>query len=62
MHFLRFIAIKIIKVSLDLGGGFGVMKFARITNLIKWTEIECLMLPEKVVNSKQLKNIIDHSF
>ena len=38
------------------------MKFARITNLIKWTEIECLILPEKVVNSKQLKNIIDHSF
>ena len=44
--------------TLDVGGGFGIMKSSRITNWIKWSEIECIMLPEKVVNSRLLKKIL----
>ena len=41
----------------DLGGGFGVIKSSRITNWIKWSKIECVILPDKVVDLK--KNIFD---
>ena len=34
------------------------MKSSRTTNWIKWSEIECVMLPDKVVNSKLLKKIL----
>ena len=44
--------------TLVLGSGFGVVKSSRIKNWIKWSEIECVMLPEKVVNSKLLKKIL----
>ena len=43
--------------TLDLGGGFGVIKSSRITNWIKWSKIECVILPDKVVDLK--KNIFD---
>ena len=44
--------------TLDLGGGFGFTKSLRIPNLIKVSEIESVMLPDKVVNSKLLKKIL----
>ena len=34
------------------------MKSSRITNWIKWSEIEWVMLPDKIVNSKLLKKIL----
>ena len=34
------------------------MKSSKITNWIKWSEIECVMLPGKVVNSKLLTKIL----
>ena len=34
------------------------MKSSRITNWIKWSEIEWVMLPDKIVNSKLLKEIL----
>ena len=49
--------LKFLFYRLVLGSGFGVMKSLRITNWIKWSEIECVMLPDKVVNSKLLKKI-----
>ena len=46
---------KFLLYKLNLGGGFGVIKSSRITN---W--IECVMLPDKVENSKTIeKNIVD---
>ena len=48
---------KFLLYTLNLGGGFGVMKSSRITNLIKWSKIECVILPDKVVDLK--KNIFD---
>ena len=43
---------------LDLGGSFGVIKSSRIKISIKWPESECVMLPDRVVNSKLLKKIL----
>ena len=46
---------KFLLYKLNLGGVFGVIKSSRITN---W--IECVMLPDKVENSKTIeKNIVD---
>ena len=51
---------KFLSYALVLEGGFGVMKSSRITNWIKWSAIERVILPGKVVNSKLLKkNIVD---
>ena len=44
---------KFLLYTLNLGGGFGVMKSSRITNLIKWSKIECVILPDKVVDLKK---------
>ena len=51
---------KFLSYALVLERGFGVMKSSRIANWIKWSKTECVMLPDKVVNSKLLKkNIVD---
>ena len=51
---------KFLSYALVLEGGFGVMKSSRITNWIKRSAIERVILPGKVVNSKLLKkNIVD---
>ena len=51
---------KFLLYKLNLGGVFGVIKSSRITNWIKWSEIECVMLPDKEENSKTIeKNIVD---
>ena len=39
-------------------GWFWSYKIFKITNWNKWPEIECVMLPDKVVNSKLLKKIL----
>ena len=49
---------KFLLYTLVLGSGFGVMKSSRITNWSNYSEIECKMLPDKVVNSKLLKKIL----
>ena len=49
---------KLLVYMLDLGYGFGFTKSLRIPNLIKVSEIESVMLPDKVVNSKLLKKIL----
>ena len=52
---------KFLLYILVLGGGFGVMRSSRTTNWIKWSGIEWVMLPDKVVNSKLLKKILSIS-
>ena len=44
---------KFLLYRLVLGSGF--MKMSRITNRFKWSEIQCIMLPDKVVSLKLLK-------
>ena len=39
-----FLLWKFLLYTLVLGGGFGVMKSSRITNWIKWSDVECVML------------------
>lgn len=43
---------------LDLEDGFEVTKSLMITNWSKCSEIECVMLPNKVINSKLLKKML----